>query len=595
MQKLELLLIGLALLPRCLLGGAHNSSLTNNGAPPAPMLTDSEIQTMLEDNIGGERVGLVVGIVDERGPRVISYGKLDNGTDREADGDTIFEIGSVTKVFTALLLQDMVERGEMKLDDPVQKYLPATIKMPTYHGKQITLLHLATHTSALPRDVDNATPQSWRDPGAGYTVAQLSDFLSHCVLHRAPGARQEYSNLGVALLGYVISLKAGRNYETLLEERICRRLGMESTGVTVAPEQNLRLATGHCLPGWRVKGEDFSFLPGAGGIRSTANDLLKFVSAYLGLTPSPLRGLMGKAAAYHALEDGTQRRLGWWGNETIFTHSGLTYGFCAHLAFDSKKRRGVVLLSNCANSRLVPALQERERLLGGKSPLPAEIALARAAFGDYAGQYRSGQCPNFYTIRREGGRWIAQWIGQSGERYAVYQLYPESVSVFRNEFFDIRVTFLPATNGQAQELIFEYPQGRYEMSRISSGIPEPAAPIQGNAALYDGFVGRYRKGFLFGLVHLGPTFSVCRETDELGEHLVGSVRGSHLDSVLPGLSGNFHGCELYPASETSFFNPQAGDLRVRFVRDKKGKTTGMIAHLNGAEIAASRVSSRPAQ
>src|SRR5208283_4906369 len=140
-------------------------------------LSDAEIQTVLRDDIDADKlaVGIVVGIVDEHGTRIISHGMLDNGTDRNVDGGTLFEIGSITKVFTALLLQDMVERGEMKLDDPVQKYLPATIQVPTYHGKQITLLHLATHTSGLPRERGDLHPKNWRNPEADYTVAQFAD------------------------------------------------------------------------------------------------------------------------------------------------------------------------------------------------------------------------------------------------------------------------------------------------------------------------------------------------------------------------------------------------------------------------------------
>src|SRR5438105_10431416 len=113
------------------------------------------------------------------------------------DGDTLFAIGSITKVFTALLLQDMIERGEMKLDDPVKKYLPDSVKMPAYQGKEITLLHLATHTSGLPGGPNNLSPKSWRDPDqADYTVEQLYSFLSHDKLPRAPGIQEEYSNLG---------------------------------------------------------------------------------------------------------------------------------------------------------------------------------------------------------------------------------------------------------------------------------------------------------------------------------------------------------------------------------------------------------------
>ena len=94
------------------------------------------IHAFLEQRVADERdVGVVVGIVDEHGSSVICAGKLDDGTDRAVDGDTVFEIGSITKTFTALLLQDMVRRGEMKLDDPVAKYLPKEVRVPTRNGK----------------------------------------------------------------------------------------------------------------------------------------------------------------------------------------------------------------------------------------------------------------------------------------------------------------------------------------------------------------------------------------------------------------------------------------------------------------------------
>ena len=246
-------------------------------------LSDAEVKGILQENIDLDKqsVGLVVGIVDEHGPRVVSTGKLDNGTDREVDGNTLFEIGSITKLFTALLLQDMIERGEMKLDDPVQTYLPAAVKVPTWQGKPITLLHLATHTSGLPRDCEG----------------ELCSFLSTCKLAQAPGLKWGYSNLGMGLLGRAIVRQAGQDYETLVIERICRPLGMDSTRINLSAEQQGRFAAGHVMVGHRTRSVavpgratdvNVPRLAGYGGLRSTANDLLKFVSAYSGLTLSSL-------------------------------------------------------------------------------------------------------------------------------------------------------------------------------------------------------------------------------------------------------------------------------------------------------------------
>ena len=227
----------------------HLSHVAVNGVffcAAAEDFTDA-IHAFLQQRVEAEKrdVGIVVGIVDEHGSRIVSCGKLDNGTDQEVNGDTLFEIGSVTKTFTALLLQDMIERGEMKLDDPVAKYLPESVKMPTRNGKEITLLHLATHTSGLPDIPDNLDPKRADNPFADYTVEKMYAFLSGYQLTRDPGAKFEYSNLGMGLLGHVIALKAGTNYESLVVDRICRPLKMDSTRITLTPELKARFATGH--------------------------------------------------------------------------------------------------------------------------------------------------------------------------------------------------------------------------------------------------------------------------------------------------------------------------------------------------------------
>jgi CubicO group peptidase (beta-lactamase class C family) len=249
--------------------------------------TDAEadaIQAFLRENL--TNAGMVIGLVDERGSRVLAAGKLDNGTWQEVNGDTVFEIGSITKTFTTLLLQDMVERGEVKLDDPVAKYLPESVKVPARNAKQITLLNLATHTAGLPRDPSNLTPTRGL-PGnafADYTVEKLYAFLSSFTLDREPGSKFEYSNVGMALLGHILALKTGTNYEALVVERICRPLKMNSTRITLTPELQARFARGHDQLGKPAPNWEFQVYDGAGGLRSTANDLLKYVSANLGLS-----------------------------------------------------------------------------------------------------------------------------------------------------------------------------------------------------------------------------------------------------------------------------------------------------------------------
>src|SRR6266699_5964219 len=254
------------------------------------------IQAFLRENFGNTNAGMVIGLVDERGRRVLAAGKLDNGTRQEVNGDTVFEIGSVTKTFTTFLLQDMVERGAVKLDDPAAKHLPESVKVPARNGKQITLFNLATHTAGLPRDPSNLTPGHGlpENAFADYTMEKLYAFLSSFTLDREPGSKFEYSNVGMALLGHILALKTGTNYEALVVERICRPLKMNSTRITLTPELQARLARGHDQLGRPAPNWDFQVYDGAGGLRSTANDLLKYVSAQAGITQSRLTPIAAK-------------------------------------------------------------------------------------------------------------------------------------------------------------------------------------------------------------------------------------------------------------------------------------------------------------
>src|SRR5207244_7748295 len=154
--------------------------------------------------------GIVVGLLDPSGARRI----IAVGVDQAA----VFEIGSITKTFTASILADMVDHGEVRLDDPVAKYLPPSVRVPSRNGKQITLLDLATQSSGLPRMPSNFTPKDSLNPYADYTVQQMYAFLSSYALTRDVGAEYEYSNLGVGLLGHALALKAGTSYEARSEE-----------------------------------------------------------------------------------------------------------------------------------------------------------------------------------------------------------------------------------------------------------------------------------------------------------------------------------------------------------------------------------------
>lgn len=362
---------------------------------------------------------MVIGIVDDRGSAVAGCGTPDNGTGQVVNGDTVFEIGSITKTFTGLLLQDMVERGQMNLDDPVSKYLPASVNVPTYHGRQITLLQLATHTSGLPDSPGNLDPNGADSSAralarARYTFAKLDAFVSSYELTREPGTKYEYSTVGIALLAQAIALKSGTNYEWLVENRICRPLKMDSTRITLTPELETRFAQGHNFYGDRVSHTDWGAMAGGAALHSTANDLLKYVAANLGQGPSSLIQLMEKTQVprFHAHMDtdtevDTDIGLTWMimhdsDDTAIIGHGGLTMGFVTFIGFDTKRHRGVVVLCNYLDldvPRIGRLLLQSE---WHPDRRPNETRIIGAADDAYAGQYRISAAQAVPALLRHG-------------------------------------------------------------------------------------------------------------------------------------------------------------------------------------------------
>ncbi|HKB14403.1 MAG TPA: serine hydrolase domain-containing protein, partial [Vicinamibacterales bacterium] len=260
---------------------------------------DADIRKIIAERVDVQRqsVGIVVGLIDASGRRVLSHGALAKGDARPLNGDTLFEIGSITKVFTSLLLADAVERHEVALGDPVSRYLPATVKMPERGGRAITLQDLAMHTSGLPRMPSNFKPADPANPYADYSVEQLYQFLSSYELARDIGTQYEYSNLGGGLLGHVLALRAHTDYASLVRERITTPLGMTSTTIVLSPELKARLAVGHSPTLQPVANWDLPTLAGAGALRSTTNDLLTFLAANLGYAQSSLAPAMAAMLA----------------------------------------------------------------------------------------------------------------------------------------------------------------------------------------------------------------------------------------------------------------------------------------------------------
>jgi serine-type D-Ala-D-Ala carboxypeptidase/endopeptidase len=310
------------------------------------------------DRHAQRHVGVEVGVWWEGETWTFARGRL--GADRpEPPGpDTIFEIGSITKVFTATLLADIAEEGLVALDDPVQRYLPKGVELPI-RRRPITLADLAAHTSGLPRlpkGLVRLSLKQRRSPYAGFTDAHLERAVVGTRLRGRPGEKARYSNFGFGLLGYVLALRTGQSYEQLVRERICTPLRLVDTGISIPAVALPRFADGHNRRGQEVLHWDMPTLAGAGALRSTVVDLLRFLGLQL---RQPTTRLGHAAWATHearARRGRLSQGLGWASlpllghSVEVLWHNGGTGGFRGFVGFVRERGTGVVVLSNCARS-----------------------------------------------------------------------------------------------------------------------------------------------------------------------------------------------------------------------------------------------------
>jgi len=432
-----------------------------------------EIRNILADRIGDEKAGLaiVVGVIDANGRRVVAYGSLANGDNRRLDGDTVFEIGSMTKVFTSLAMIDMARRGEVAVTDPVAKYLPTSVKVPERNGRKITLADLSTHSSGLPRMPTNFAPKDAANPYVDYTVEQLYDFLSGYKLERDIGSEYEYSNLGAGLLGHALALRAGMSYESLVRSRICDPLGMTDTRMTLTSGMKTRLAVGHNNALTPVANWDIPTLAGAGAFRSTANDMLKFLAAALGFVEAPIAPAMADAVSIRRPGENpeTQMAYGWEVRtkdaSSIIWKGGATGGYRTYMGYDPKARVGVVVLSNmlrAAMDEIGPHLLNASNPLSKMGPLAhPEITLDPKTFDRYVGTYQFD--PNeSVTVSRDEGHFYAQLTGQRK-----LEVFAETNRKFFYKVVDAELEFEVDSRGAATQVTLHQNGRNHIAKRLS--------------------------------------------------------------------------------------------------------------------------------
>jgi D-alanyl-D-alanine-carboxypeptidase/D-alanyl-D-alanine-endopeptidase len=338
--------------------------------PPAPPPEVEPLVAELLVRHARRHVGVVVGVLRGGQTWVMGSGTAGPGGPSPPAANTIFEIGSVTKVFTATLLAATVQEGLVALDDPVQRYLPAGVELPV-RGRPITLADLAKHTAGLPRLPHGFVLRSVRhrrNPYAWLTVDDLYAGLPSTRLRREPGGRPRYSNLGYGLLGHVLALRAGRSYEQLVQEHICHPLALEDTGVSVPAAAAGRFAQGHDRRGRPVPHWNLPALAGAGALRSTVADLLAFLRLQLGEGDPALARAAALTHAPRSRHRGVAVGLGWTrlpllgtDHELLF-HNGGTGGFRSFAGFAPATGTAVVVLANSARSVDALGLRILERV-----------------------------------------------------------------------------------------------------------------------------------------------------------------------------------------------------------------------------------------
>ena len=557
---------------------AAMSAAAQSPAIPSPP-SDDEIRRILVERVDTHRqsVGIVVGVVGPAGRRIVAYGPRAKGDSRPVDGNTVFEIGSMTKVFTALLLADAVQRGEVSLSDPIAKYLPATIKVPE-RGRAITLQDLSTHTSGLPRLPTNFEPKDMSNPYADYSVEQMYGFLSAYTLPRDVGATYEYSNFGAGLLGHLLARRAGMDYEALVRARITAPLGMRDTGIALPPELRARLAPGHSpalepVPNW-----DLPALAGAGALRSTTNDMLTFLAAAMAHVSSPPGGVpLDRAfAATVAVRRPTSSpdmdiALGWHilkaqGTEIIW-HNGGTGGYRTWMGYEPRSRTGVVVLSNAGTAAgpddigrhlLVRALPLQERFPGSSPARPrVETKVDPAVFDRYVGRYQFAPSV-FMTITREGDRFYGQLTGQPR-----VEIFAETEKDYFLKVVDAQLTFDTDAQNKAVAVVL-HQNGFDQRGPLIEGEPVVPTVVVVAPAVLERYVGEYQ-------LAPGLVITVTRQEGRLFAQLTGQPA-----------------FEVFPSGERDFFY-KVVNAQLTFEADGTGPAVAVVLHQNGQHPRAPRI------
>jgi serine-type D-Ala-D-Ala carboxypeptidase/endopeptidase len=399
-------------------------------------------------------VGLVIGIRRGDEELFLSYGKIEPGKDGVPTPETIYEIGSVTKAFTGVLLADESLRNGLDLNATVVDTLPAGSPKPEKPAeKPITLAHLATHTSGLPRLPDDLKAKDITNPYADFTAADSYAFFASHKPKRDPG-EYEYSNYAMGLLGQLLADRAGKTYDELVQERICEPLGMTETRQTLTPDMKARLAPPHNGDLQRGKNWDFQAHVGAGGLLSNGRDMLKFAAAMMADDDREVTKAFQLAGERREkFSDGLGIGLGWHFARDGSTrwHNGQTGGYSSYVACLPQQQVAVAVLCNTATDLTTILGEKVAQTAIGMDVDPPKVREVVDVPVETLKKYVGSYSLNFFmkfTVTLEKDHLKVKLTGQDA-----YPVYASSPTEFFYRIVDARITFVLDDNGEVTKLI----------------------------------------------------------------------------------------------------------------------------------------------
>lgn len=472
----------IALLASCITLTAADAS--NDGAVAArpervlgpATIDDREIAKLVRFRIERQQraTSAVVGVLRPSGRSIVAYRARHDASTVEPQGNTIFEIASLTKIFTALLLADAATRGDVRLEDPLARFTPADVKVPDFGGRPITLVDLATHTSALPLRPNNLKVAAPDAPNkyAGYALEQLYAGLPDYRLARAPGSQFEYSNLAFALLGHALARQANEPFPALLRARVIAPLGLADTQFDDDPAAVARRAQGHDVGLKPIGPSGDGALNPAGGLRSTANDLLTFLQMFLtGAGPGRLPEAAHSMLAIDRPGESSDTRmaLGWRRTvvhgEIVYWSHGSSDGSRTFMGFNPARGVAVVALADAASGGGLDdigwhVLDPQEPVDLKVVPRPRVVELPLAAIDRVLGTYRYAPDDEMTVTRGVTGLIVTAGGGQ-------FLIKPQSPTRFNaHGGGDLYIDFPESAAKPADRLVLNQNGKRFVYARV---------------------------------------------------------------------------------------------------------------------------------